>query len=662
MFIPLIAVSLSLFAASVKGRPLRFGEPCPPGTVPVDPEAAPGAQECTRIIFEEGCQGIIGCRACAYFPRVSGEAGDPGAPALAAKCLLCAYGTLIETEGICYFQADGTPMPSNCAKTGRDAAFCQECVRDGTKEYALVDGLCEPLCLAGPSPVPNCRMCDREDTSACVLCEEGYYLEAGACVSCNGNQGEAGRGGGVAEPGEGGAAQKHCGSCGLETVVGENSVEVQALTCYSCMDGYFGSGDFCTADSGESGDSGDSGEAGDASAFGEAKGSGACNQACAACRDDDPSFCTRCPRGQGLAGSGETGECAPCPPGRSDCIFAGVQYSSPSVCHAMMESTPQPAAGLAASLVCRTVYTPPFCSQLSPEGICEKCLAGYFLDANKVCGKCASNCAECKDVNLCKEDGCAPGYRGNKYGSCDPCPSGCATCTEAKECQSCLPGFFASGGACKPCLPGCDSCEDEKTCAQCAAAFFPGQDGSCEACPKGCLRCSSAEECLLQEDGYYLDEGLPEPCPAGRVCSGETCDSAKDCDGCDPAGGLFREMQFNATTHVLEPAPGDSCVLRQENCLVHDYVERRNAYGILDEVALACSKCEDGTIAFDRVLGAVAANCTYPQALSAGEQQQRQVYLWVFTGILIALAVGLGPGIYCRERSLRGGAESGEAV
>jgi len=158
----------------------------------------------------------------------------------------------------------------------------------------------------------------------------------------------------------------------------------------------------------------------------------------------------------------------------------------------------------------------------------------------------------------------------------------------------------------------------------------------------------------LQKDGYFLDQGKAMPCPSGRICSGPVCDSIEKCDECNPSAGIFQELTFNSSTHTLLPSRGTSCSLRQENCLSQDYVERRNSYGILTQAALACSQCEDRTVAFHLVLGAVTANCTYPQALSAQDERLRQAYLWTFSALLGALAIGLGLGIYFRERARKG--------
>lgn len=159
-----------------------------------------------------------------------------------------------------------------------------------------------------------------------------------------------------------------------------------------------------------------------------------CAVPCATCSSTNPNKCLSCVAGYSYSSTSNTcsqvltcdGACSVCPLG-----------------YALSEGT---------CTQCTTDNCQ-LCSASTP-GVCQSCMAGYYLGSSNECIVCDSSCATCLSGESCTS--CASGFtttdtstNGQNGFTCSACQSPCATCSgSTTTCNSCASGFSFNGWRC----------------------------------------------------------------------------------------------------------------------------------------------------------------------------------------------------------------------
>ncbi|XP_056019212.1 uncharacterized protein LOC125671627 [Ostrea edulis] len=214
------------------------------------------------------------------------------------------------------------------------------------------------------------------------------------------------------------------------------------------------------------------------------------------------------------------------------------------------------------------------CSQCvlsTSEIVCEKCDEGHYLDSDRKCQSCPSNCLSCDseskctrckerftgnlceskcNVNciddLCEIDGrCLFGCSNRKHGiGCTTdCRENCVHCYNGNNCTRCLPGHY--GIYCtRNCYRNCYNCTSGSyDCEACKPGFYGSY---CEnGCSSDCLTCDSADSCTSCRESW----------------SGSSCQCNSKCaDGCGNNGKCWNGCKGSFYGDYCDtPCPLDSC-------------------------------------------------------------------------------------------------------
>ncbi|XP_062588632.1 uncharacterized protein LOC134250297 isoform X3 [Saccostrea cucullata] len=239
--------------------------------------------------------------------------------------------------------------------------------------------------------------------------------------------------------------------------------------------------------------------------------------------------------------------------------------------------------GLNCSMECSEKY----CSECITSGsgvLCNKCDDGYYLDTEKKCQSCSSNCLSCDGEskctrckptftgdlceecskncinNLCNMDGiCTYGCNNRKHGvGCsEGCRENCEHCYDYYNCTECSPGYF--GRYCWSCIQNCYICTSSYDCLYCKPGLY---GSSCQSyCPQECLICNASDYCTSCREGWS-----GRTCQCNLNCNDECGDNGKCKDGC--------KSSFY----------GEYCM---ESCPVEDCQ-------ICDQMFGNCTKCKEG--------------------------------------------------------------------
>lgn len=323
----------------------------------------------------------------------------------------------------------------------------------------------------------------------------------------------------------------------------------------------------------------------------------ACNTAlgqCAECDTNSGATCTKCFAGSGFSGAGVCGACGAtatnviAPSGSDSCgygtctnpLFTGGNAQC-TAC-TLVDPTVQ-----SAGFMLSTAKTCTACSNLGTNNqpgatgtcakctanvdICEQCVDGSFLAADKRCQRCVTNCAKCSTATTC--DACNAGfYRDSSSGQCVPCALNCATCTEAVKCTACPTGrYLDESKQCVQCstsalIPNAADCSSASVATACSPNNFLSNGKclpcgtNCESClndngvPGNCVKCSgdsvvsttNAKECVFPG-------GVPAAGSTNTYGAAATCANAKnagrfgDAD-CSPAAGCTTGCAIASTT------------------------------------------------------------------------------------------------------------------
>ena len=128
------------------------------------------------------------------------------------------------------------------------------------------------------------------------------------------------------------------------------------------------------------------------------------------------------------------------------------------------------------------------CNSCEIPEVCSICQSGYTLRSFQCisCSIIDKDCVSCDEsITQCKA--CRPGsyLLGNE---CLPCAAGCTKCTDSSTCQKCINGYYLNANdGCSPCLPFCKSCQNGTTCSQCKSGYaFDSEKGECTNCNLDC--------------------------------------------------------------------------------------------------------------------------------------------------------------------------------
>lgn len=94
------------------------------------------------------------------------------------------------------------------------------------------------------------------------------------------------------------------------------------------------------------------------------------------------------------------------------------------------------------------------CIACSPSNVnsCTRCASGFYINGNRQCIKCSSECKTCQNQDACMS--CSDGFYLDRVllsatGRCLACRSRCKTCTRnAFFCTTCREGFSLEGTKC----------------------------------------------------------------------------------------------------------------------------------------------------------------------------------------------------------------------
>ena len=195
------------------------------------------------------------------------------------------------------------------------------------------------------------------------------------------------------------------------------------------------------------------------------------------------------------------------------------------------------------------------CSDTDPHE-CEECTAGFYLNANRACNECPSNCKEgtaCNKYSGVCEEGCYNGFSGGHFNI--TCLPGCRQCdqNDTSSCNVCKYTFY--GQSCElPCNLGCVTQNQSQICNKLyGTCDFGCKDGLWDnQCDKPCGVCSKTAcnrrtgNCLSPCHDTHYGKACNSQCNENCVnTTGRTCDETDgNClDGCQV--GWFGQQCYN---------------------------------------------------------------------------------------------------------------------
>jgi proprotein convertase subtilisin/kexin type 5 len=233
-----------------------------------------------------------------------------------------------------------------------------------------------------------------------------------------------------------------------------------------------------------------------------------CDSSCATCRNG--SSCETCAQGKFLDTANKlcitdcpTGYYKDAGTGRCKmCVFPCSACDGPSSCLNCQNGY---------TLSGKSCYTSncPSTNQFKDSlGNCQTC-----SDSCKTCSTSVA-CDQCVDGTMKFEKNCVKTCPNNYYvltnadgtKQCNQCDSSCQTCSDStKNCLTCIPGLYKSGGACVPQCPTNQTLDKNGVCKSCSELGTSLLNNSCvPTCPEGyasvngiCKTCKDANQLIL---------------------------------------------------------------------------------------------------------------------------------------------------------------------
>lgn len=132
------------------------------------------------------------------------------------------------------------------------------------------------------------------------------------------------------------------------------------------------------------------------------------------------------------------------------------------------------------------------------------------------------------EPNICSENT----FYNSDENKCISCDKYCMQCNDNGICLKCIDGFFLYDTKCfinslnsihqskpgyfmdlvnsdkfQPCIEGCSSCENLNSCILCKRNYFIDNNQICNKCPSNCLECSDFNTCLFCHYHFILTNG-----------------------------------------------------------------------------------------------------------------------------------------------------------
>jgi len=222
------------------------------------------------------------------------------------------------------------------------------------------------------------------------------------------------------------------------------------------------------------------------------------------------------------------------------------------------------------------------------DGVCvSRCDDGYF-SANGTCNSCVVNCKKCSNPTQCQEcnesfllddstklckNKCEPGQVEVK-GTCVNCP-------DSDDCRLCNPNNLAV------CLVCCDEkvLKNGKCVNTCDDGYYVDtQKNECVKCSNNCKTCTEDKCLICNENSYLLDDKTCVPkCPDSYVISGSVCIKCTNpsCLECNPDN-----LDTCVSCHVNQVLKEGTCVDKCDNGY---FLENRECKKCLN----GCEICND---------------------------------------------------------------------
>lgn len=318
----------------------------------------------------------------------------------------------------------------------------------GCKTSQLFDSLTEQ-CLWCTNTLNGCASCT--DSSTCIMCFGGYYLNSGAtCSICR-----------DALPG--------CVTCYNDTA------------CVLCSPETYLVGDDCVN----------------------------CATSVEGCEEcDNNGNCVKCSDNMYNVSSTQCGFCEVVKP---HCIVCSYHTQPNAVdpavtdfllyCRTCERSYYPDSVGDCARC-------PVGCLSCENATTCTVCLSELLLSGG-LCLPCPSLCITCSENGTCLE--CLPGFLP-VAGNCTPCAQPCTTCSLVPaNCTTCAMGFYLIGNTCPKCV-GCAVCDPfSGACLSCPPGqFLPVAATACSPCTNITSHCQlcDASACFYCTRNYELVAGV----------------------------------------------------------------------------------------------------------------------------------------------------------
>ncbi|ELP83512.1 hypothetical protein EIN_377670 [Entamoeba invadens IP1] len=454
------------------------------------------------------------------------------------KCVDCTDPAHDEDCGRCpggkYFDID----TKRCEKCMTNCALCTEkynCYQCTNKTLLSKTDVPTPNEPDKCNPISNCDETEGLQDDHCELCNSGYRLEAGDCVSCGTNCSVCYK----TDTGE-----NYCSVCKTDYVMTNGQCKSkddlhclegsETYGCLQCESGrYFSASLECLLC-----------DATCSTCVSEASHCLSCNEnyyflngttQCVPkdgnCSLVDQAGCKECyndltTEGQKTAGyfvpkGGQ--ECQPC---ESHCKLCEDEATHCSAC--ITNYTLKKVEG-EDYYICENMSE--FCLK-TEMGYCTECVSGFFIKngESQQCSQCDLSCSTCKESNKCLS--CKEGYYLSKY---EQDLDNKTTCRSQKEinstcqagingCETCFPGYYINHDdpkqyICQKCPDECSECVWKSTdtndntvgipiCTTCNTVKEYVNDGQCKPCSEltQCFECEG-EKCKKCNDGYSLDAG-----------------------------------------------------------------------------------------------------------------------------------------------------------
>ena len=334
-----------------------------------------------------------------------------------------------------------------------------------------------------------------------------------------------------------------------------------------------------------------------------------CDTSCASCSAGGATDCDSCKTNAQLSG------------GKCSCPITSGYFGGPADCLPC-----DPSCAMCEGPTSNDCRNP--CGTSLPNGDCDSCLAGFYLDTGKCkvcdksCKKCSgagsSSCTECHTGALLSSGvcSCADGtYLSLSALACTACNSKCATCDGGTEtsCSSCKSNATLSSGACtcnstyywKTSTAVCDSCSS--SCATCS-----GSSTTCQTCKSGATLNGSVCSCV---------SGSPDASNCvlcSSSCTGCTYTAPNVCTSCSASlflvNGVCRGCPDTCTT-----CSGSDCSGCYSNAVVTSATPKRCACGngfYPNPTVVSCSACNSSCMTCSGPGSTSCLSCYSPAQLS----------------------------------------------